>query len=110
MYKIKYTPEAKEDISDIFNYIVNILNNKTAANNLKSKLLKEEKNIQMFPYGNPEISSTGLMKYKHRRSIVNNYEIFYIIDETKKSIIITRILHHKQNIKSKLRKFLNLVK
>lgn len=108
MYKIKYTKQAKKDIENIFDYIINKLNNRTAANNLKNKIKKEEKNIQMFPYGNAEISFVKPLEHKYRKSIVNNYELFYRIDDANKTIIITRILHNKQNIKSKLSKIFNV--
>ena len=98
MYKLEYLQSAKEDIEDIIYYISHILKNKTAASNLINDIIDNANNILTFPYGNAEFTPIKPLKNKYYRSKVNNFHIFYTINENTKTIVIVRVLYRKRDI------------
>lgn len=98
MYKLQYLQTAINDMNGIVGYISNNLNNRTSALNLANEFIRESNNILTFPYGNPEYIPINKTKNKYHRAKFKKFFIYYTIDETTKTIIIVRVLHHKQNI------------
>ena len=80
-YIKKIQNQAENDIDNILHYLKYHLYNYQAANNFNNNIKKAVNSSITFPY--------GLSKY--------NYNMYYIIDEKDKTIIITRILHSKMN-------------
>lgn len=98
MYKIEYLPIAKKDMYDIIYYISNQLKNPTAAKKLAKKFLDGEKSILSFPYGVSVYNSRKKLIHEYRNIKVDNFLIFYIINENTKTITIVRVLYQKMNI------------
>ena len=98
MYKIEYLPIAKKDMYDIIYYISNELKNPTAAKKLEKKFLDGEKNILSFPYGIPAYKPIKKLIHEYRSIKINNFLMFYIINENTKVITIVRVLYQKMNI------------
>lgn len=78
-YKIRYLQTFSKELDDIIRYIVLILNNEKAADNLLKKI---EESIQKRSE-NPEIFETykgkKQMKYNWYRIYVGNFTIFYTV-------------------------------
>lgn len=103
MYKIEYLPIAKSDMEEIIYYISQELKNTKAALDLINEFRKQEKNILTFPYGSSICQTIKPLKYEYRKVSASNFHIFYVIDENKKIITISRVLYQKRNIEEMLK-------
>jgi addiction module RelE/StbE family toxin len=97
MYNIELLLTAKKDIESIVKYISDKLHNKSAAKRLHNRIINSINGIRIFPYGNP-IYPIESSNYEYRNTKIDNYLIFYTIDEKKKIIIICRIIYQKADI------------
>ncbi|HOS34146.1 MAG TPA: type II toxin-antitoxin system RelE/ParE family toxin [Spirochaetota bacterium] len=97
-YSIKFTGLANRDLEDIFSYISNELDSRNVAIKLLNKIESKIDSLKDFPYSCPTVTNSLLQNYEYRKLIVDNYIIFYIIDEEKKNIIIMRCLYGARNL------------
>ena len=98
MYKIEYLPIAHKDMYDIIYYISNEIKNPTTAKKLAKKFLDGERSILSFPYGNSIYNSRKKLIHEYRKIRIDNYLMFYIINENTKVITIVRVLYQKINL------------
>ena len=105
MYNLEFLPIAKQDIRNIAYHIFINLKNPSAARNLVNKFIGETQKNLLFPYGSSVYLLKEKLKYEYRIIKVNNYIMFYIIDEEKKKVIIVRVLYRKMNIHNILRNY-----
>lgn len=98
MYEIKYKPSAFRDMKEILFYICNVIGNKKAAIEIRIQLNKSIESLRYLPYRNSVYRTIRNTKQEYRAQIVKNYLIFYYVDETDKSVNVTRVLHKKRNI------------
>ena len=89
-YNYYWTPLAKTDIDEVLSYISSNLNNPIAANNLLSKVETTINNICLFPYSYSDCSFFMIHDKNIRHARIDNYILFYEIDESKLSINILR--------------------
>ncbi|HGJ66334.1 TPA: type II toxin-antitoxin system RelE/ParE family toxin [bacterium] len=97
-FQIRLLRIAEEDLTEIISFIAN--DNPMAANALADKI---EKNIELLS-SNPMIGriprDEDLKNLGYRYIIVQNYLVFYTIEE--RTIFIHRILHGARNYKTLL--------
>ncbi len=95
-YQIRFLKIAEEDFTEIVSYIA--ADNPQAANALATKI---EKNLELLSE-NPLLGriprDEEIRKLRYRYIIVQNYIIFYTIEN--KTIYIHRILHSARDYKS----------
>ena len=96
-YTINITAPALLDIQKALTYIVLNLQNKTAADNLYITINSKINNLPNFPNKYPLVNDPKLLYQQIRYIPVDNYLIFYIIDEAKRQIQILRFLYAKSN-------------
>lgn len=96
MYRINYSNRSRADVIEIVSYIEYTLFNKTASYKFLKSLKREIAIIFEFPYSNP-IFYNDNYKTRYRMAKVDNYVIFYSIDEINKTISVYRILYQKRN-------------
>jgi addiction module RelE/StbE family toxin len=95
-YQIRFLKIAEEDFTEIVSYIA--ADNPKAANAIATKI---EKNLELLSE-NPLLGriprDEEIRKLRYRYIIVQNYIIFYTIEN--KTIYIHRILHSARDYKS----------
>ncbi|MGH4118080.1 type II toxin-antitoxin system RelE/ParE family toxin [Clostridium sp.] len=96
-YKIKFTPVAEEDLDQIYEYIVNKLFAGTAANDLMEKIETGIMRLKQFPFSCSHVLDEALKTRGYRRFIVDNYIVFYLVNESEKQVVIMRILYGARN-------------
>lgn len=96
-YYVDLAPKAQRDIDSILNYIAIDLCAPASALNLNEKFLKQIEQLESFPYCGEIYISEIPLKYEYRRLIVDNYLIFYTINETQKTVIIMHIVYGSSN-------------
>ena len=94
---LKIYPKASEDIKNIIDYIAVNLCNKTAALKQLDDFEREIKNLCIFPESCPLINNEYINNKNIRKLIVNNYIVFYEIDNINKEIHIIRVLYGMPN-------------
>ena len=97
MYKVELLPIALSDIKSIIYYISHVLNNKTAAERFKNKIISTIEAITIFLFLSSKLSFVGL-KNEYRCIRINNYIVIYTINDDKKIITITRICYYKRKV------------
>lgn len=96
MYKISYLPFALDDLKDIIEYITNTLESPRAAQNLRMKIDKEVLKLKANPFRCHIYMAPEKLKYEYRILNVNNYSLFYVVENNK--VEIHRVIYSKRNI------------
>lgn len=94
-YTLKFTVEAEEDLLTIFGYINGNLSSPIAAEKLILKIEKACMQLVSFPFSGSIPKDAYLSRKGYRMILVDNFIIFYLIDDT--LIKIMRIIYGKRN-------------
>jgi addiction module RelE/StbE family toxin len=86
-YKLVLLKKSKEDVQNIYKYIAAELQNLKAAKDLNENFNRAFRQIQSFPLSAEKFNETI------RKLPVNNYIVFYKIDDEQKIISICRVLY-----------------
>lgn len=97
MYKLEYLPVARQDMIEIVRYISQELQNPTAADQLAMELIDAGDGIPKFPYANPAFIPIKPLKHEYRKLLVQNYFIFYWVDEVKRLVTVARVVYAKRD-------------
>ena len=102
MYKIHYLPLALDDLKEIVRYITYKLEAPRAAERLISKIEREMKKIADNPYRCHIFSSAEKLKQEYRVLHVDNYSLFYVVEQEK--VEIYRVIHARRDVLQILKK------
>ena len=97
-YKIAYTPEARDDVDDIYSYIALTLKEQKTASKLVGRLHREIKALSSFPGSNTIVEFEPWHEKGVRRMPVGNYNVYYGVDEEKHIIAILRVLYGGRDV------------
>lgn len=95
MAKIKFTPEALNDIIQIKEYITNELCSESSASNTIHCIIKRIRKLAEFPELGASLSPIVGMEVPYRFLVCGNYTVFYKIDDNEVRII--RVLYSRRN-------------
>ncbi len=96
-YKVEYSKEAKQDLSEIYSYIKYNLQEPNIAKNLISEIRESLNKLKNNPQIYPIIEDGFMKRIEIRKIIVKNYIIFYRVDSKNLSIQIVRIMYARRN-------------
>jgi len=96
-FHVKFTAAAYDDSEQIYSYISKKLLAETAADNLLEKIESSIMRLKKFPYSGSLVSDEPLRKRGYRKLIIDNYIVFYLVNEMDKQAVIMRILYGAQN-------------
>ena len=91
MYKLEYLPVARKDMLEIVRYISGELQNPDAADHLAVE------SVLTFPYATPAYQPIRPLKHEYRKILVQNYLMFYWVDEEKKLVTVARVVYAKRD-------------
>lgn len=97
MYKLEYLPVARQDMIEIVRYISQELQNPSAADQLAVEFIEAGDGILSFPYINPAYTPIRSLKHEYRKLLVQNYLMFYWIDEEKQLVTVARVVYAKRD-------------
>lgn len=97
MYNLEYLPVARQDMIEIARYISIELGNPIAADKLATELIEAGDDIPKFPYMNPAYTPIRPLKHEYRKLLVQNYFMFYWVDEDKKLITVARVIYARSD-------------
>lgn len=96
MYKIVYLPTARYQLEQIVMYIGIDLCAPDAALDLADQMDDCIQTLKEMPYRFPIYHTLYAMKREIRFFPVKHYNVYYIVDEERKTVEIWRILHRLQ--------------
>ncbi len=101
-YKLRYLPLARQDLDKAVFYLVNELGAFQAADDLIAAVDTMAISLKEMPYRFAVYPVLFALKNEVRCVPVGNYNLFYQVDEKAQTVLILRVLHQRQDIKSKL--------
>ena len=93
----EFSEIAKKDLDNILNYFIEKLFNKRAARNFYNKVCEIIENIKRFPEMYEVIQNDLLEHTDIRRVPIDNYNLYYKVENKAKKVIITRIIYAHYN-------------
>ena len=96
-YNLKFTPKASEDLEQIYVYISEKLSADIAADRLLERIEKNIMRLKSFPYSCSYVLDELLKSKGYHKLVVDNYIVFYLVNEAEKQVVIMRILYGAQN-------------
>ena len=102
-YRIIISQKAEKDIIEAADYIEFILHNPKAADDLLDKVTEAIENLSVMPEKFGIVDESVLKAWGIRVFSINNYLVFYRINEVAHAVHIVRFLYGKRNWKSILR-------
>lgn len=97
-FRIEFTPQARDDLRQIREYISVDLCNETAAAKTVGKIIKSMARLKDFPKIGAPLSSRIEIKTDYRYLVCGNYNVFYRIETD--TVKIIRVLNSRRNFMS----------
>ncbi len=101
-YRVRYTQLAKDDLKNIYRYIANQLKEPQVAAKLTKRIKNSIKKLDFSPERFVRVDFEPWNSMNMRHFPVGNYEIYYIVDNEKKSVTIIRIFYGGRDIETLL--------
>lgn len=103
--RYQFTNKAKEDLDMIINYISNNLCNPSAAKSFFEHLFDYLDNLCLFPESCPLVENEFIKRKDIRKSVIDNYILYYFYDKDDSIIFVLRIVYGKMSINEILKTF-----
>ncbi len=97
MYRLEFLPLARQDMVETVRYISHELKNPAAAQRLSTRLIEAAERLTEFPYLYAVHTPIRPLKKEYRKIPVENYCIFYSVDEKSKTVTVMRVLYAGRN-------------
>ena len=97
MYRLEYLPRAMQDMTEIVRYISQELSNPLAAKRLADEMIETADKLIDFPYKNRVYQPVRPLNQEYRGQIVQNYIMFYYVDEDQKLVTVARVLYTRRD-------------
>ena len=95
-YIVKMTPKAASDLDNIYSYISEELFTVSAAANILERIEKGILRLKEFPFSCSYVVDEFLRNKGYKKLIIDNYIVFYLVEEENKQVVIMRVLYGKQ--------------
>lgn len=97
-YNVEITPEAESDLRGIYRYVSDEKENPSAAFRLVSLIYEEIAKLDTMP-GRFPIWRNEPWKSRGVRSMdVENYHVFYLVEEAPPRVIALRVFYNSRNV------------
>lgn len=99
-YKIEIENVAERDMYNILSYITEILKEPASALRIYKSLKEQIGKLSTMPARNRVVDDQPYSSIGVRRLFVENYVVFYIIDETEQTVHVIRVLYNRREWQS----------
>ena len=103
-YTLHYTPEAIDDLRDIYSYIAYHLQEKRTAQDQVSRIQAEIKKIKKMPEQCQRVPWEPWHSIGMRFLPVDHYVVYYEIDQDNKVVHIDRVFYGGRDVEGMVRK------
>lgn len=99
-YSVAYSPEALEDLKEIYSYIAFTLKEPNTAEGQLNRIRKEVRSLDFMP------SRYALVDWEPWKSIgvhripVDNFAVFYIVDDDRHEVNVIRVFYGGRDVKN----------
>lgn len=98
LYRVEYSQEALVDIKSIYTYILQILHAPLTARRQVNRIRKEIRDLEAFPTRYVLVEWEPWASMKMHRLPIDNYIVFYFVDEQAMAVKIVRIVYGGRNL------------
>lgn len=98
LYRVEYSQEALVDIKSIYTYISQILHAPLTARRQVNRIRKEIRDLEAFPTRYVLVEWEPWESMKMHRLPIDNYVVFYLVDEQAMAVKIARIVYGGRNL------------
>lgn len=98
LYRVEYSQEALVDIKSIYTYISQILHAPLTARRQVNRIRKEIRDLEAFPTRYVLVEWEPWTSMKMHRLPIDNYVVFYLVDEQAMAVKIVRIVYGGRNL------------
>lgn len=99
-YNVNYSPQALEDLRDIYSYIAFELLVPDTAKNQVNRIRKEIRSLDFMPSRFSIVDWEPWKSMEMHKLPIDNYVAFYLIDSDTLTVTVTRILYSGRDIES----------
>ncbi|WP_298580074.1 type II toxin-antitoxin system RelE/ParE family toxin [uncultured Olegusella sp.] len=100
VFSIIYSPQALLDLAELYEYICFNLQVPKTAEQQVNRIKHAIRSLDTIPMRYPLVSWEPWHSMEIRRVPVNNYTVFYQVDENKTTVTIIRIFYSGRNIEN----------
>ncbi|CAK7080516.1 MAG: hypothetical protein EUB_01270 [Eubacterium sp.] len=97
-YEIIYTEKAISDLEDIFRYVAYALAEPEIAKRQAAELMDSADSLGTMPRRHPPSNEERLREKGVRVMPVNNYNVYYGVDEKSRNVKILRIIYRSRSM------------
>lgn len=98
LYRVEYSQEALVDIKSIYTYISQILHAPLIARRQVNRIRKEIRDLEAFLTRYVLVEWEPWASMKMHRLPIDNYVVFYLVDEQAMAVKIVRIVYGGRNL------------
>ena len=96
-YEIIITPDAEDDLVELRNYIADVLLARDTARNYIHTIRKEIVTLSELPARYKPVDDEPWHSRGIRRILVNNFFVYYRIDEGRKQVFILNVIYARRD-------------
>lgn len=92
-FRVKYAPEALDDLRAIYSYIAFRLKERGTAARQVERIQREIRGLREMPERYASMNGEPWVSMGIRKLPVDNYLVLYLVDSTKQLVIIARVFY-----------------
>lgn len=96
-YDVMITDKATNDVGDIATYISGDLSDPMAANRILEKFERAIAGLSQMPTRHELVKDEDIALKRIRKIYVDNYILFYIVNDIDHTVVIIRVLFNKRD-------------
>lgn len=96
-FEVEFTDECIKEMSEIYEYISNVLEENLAAKRIMTEVTDKILNLSETPELYMKIGKTDELKKEYHRIVVKNYVVLYTIDFEKSIVYISHVIYGRKN-------------
>ena len=98
LFSVLYSPEAKDDLSEIYSYIFFQLLVPETAKQQVDRIRKMIRSLDSMPLRFPIVEWEPWKSMEMHKMPVDNFIVFYLVDQDSSTVTIIRIVYGGRNI------------
>jgi plasmid stabilization system protein ParE len=96
-FEVEFTNQYTEEITEIYEYIVNNLKEDNIAKKLLNEVNEKVLNLSYMPEMYMKIGKSDKLKREYHRMVIKNYAVLYTVDNEKRKVYASSIVYKKRN-------------
>lgn len=102
-YRVTYTPQALEDLKEIYRYISFSLKETVTAKKHVARIRNEIRSLSAMPERYVQVEWEPWRSMGMRKVPINNFMVFYLVQKEALTVLIVRILYGGMDIEEALK-------